>query len=271
MTSGATPTAPRDCSSAIRATSRATSCASKATARSCSGPASQDDNAALTVDMTNPDVRPGVAGDMPRDVIALERTTFLWKGALYDRVGMRNYDSQARAFGLDFRFDADFHDLFEARGTRRAHHGTRTSRVARPDTVEFSLSRPRRRRALHPPHVRARARPPHRRPGFVPRGAGAGRAPLDHRHDLLSRGRACATASTSCVPCGTCGGTCASGRPAAPPRPPPTSSSTRCCVRARADLDMLTTSTAIGHLSLCRHPLVLSTVFGRDGIITAHA
>src|SRR6476620_7353935 len=45
----------------------------------------QDDNAALTVDLTNTDVR--LEGDvLPRDIIAVERTKFLWQGALYERI-----------------------------------------------------------------------------------------------------------------------------------------------------------------------------------------
>src|SRR4051812_47453695 len=40
----------------------------------------QDDNAALSVDLTNPDIRPGEDNALPRDIIALNRTKFLWKG-----------------------------------------------------------------------------------------------------------------------------------------------------------------------------------------------
>ena len=88
------------------------------------GSAIQDDNAALTVDLTNPDIRPGEDTTLPRDIIALNRTKFLWQGVLHERIGLRNYDGQRRVFHLECRFDADFRDLFEVRGMQRAQRGT---------------------------------------------------------------------------------------------------------------------------------------------------
>src|SRR6476620_7484605 len=43
----------------------------------------QDDNAALTVDLTNPDIRPQEEDGIPRDAISIDRTIFLWEGACY--------------------------------------------------------------------------------------------------------------------------------------------------------------------------------------------
>jgi len=101
------------------------------------GSAIQDDNAALTVDLTNPDIRPGEDTALPRDIIALNRTKFLWQGTLYERIGLRNYDLKSRGFRLEFRFDADFRDLFEVRGMQRAQRGTTTVEVQSPDRVVF--------------------------------------------------------------------------------------------------------------------------------------
>src|SRR4051812_37447601 len=54
----------------------------------------QDDNGALSVDMTTPDIR--LDGDdeitLPREIIAIERTKFLFHSACYDRIGLRSYD-----------------------------------------------------------------------------------------------------------------------------------------------------------------------------------
>jgi glycogen debranching enzyme len=79
----------------------------------------QDDNAALSVDLTNPDIALDAESGLPRDMIALHRTKFLWSDACYERIGFRNYDSRSRRFQLQLRFDADFHDLFEVRGMKR--------------------------------------------------------------------------------------------------------------------------------------------------------
>ena len=43
---------------------------------------------------------------LPRDIIAVERTKFLWHGALYERIGLRNYDSHRREFQVELQFDA---------------------------------------------------------------------------------------------------------------------------------------------------------------------
>jgi glycogen debranching enzyme len=98
----------------------------------------QDDNAALSVDLTNPDIRPGEDNALPRDIIALNRTKFLWKGVLYERIGLRNYDAHRRVFRLECRFDADFYDLFEVRGMQRDHRGHHSIKTVAPDRVVFS-------------------------------------------------------------------------------------------------------------------------------------
>jgi glycogen debranching enzyme len=96
----------------------------------------QDDNAALTVDLTNPDIRLDHQV-LPRDIIAIERTKFLWQGALYERIGLRNYDPHRRFFSLQLSFDADFRDLFEVRGMQRELRGYRSIEALTPDQVAF--------------------------------------------------------------------------------------------------------------------------------------
>jgi glycogen debranching enzyme len=97
-----------------------------------------DDNAALSVDLTNPDIEQNHHLEMPRDVIALHRTKFIWKDVSYERIGMRNYDIRRRNFSVDLHFDADFHDLFEVRGMKRRQHGRRSADIIGDDKVVFS-------------------------------------------------------------------------------------------------------------------------------------
>ena len=81
----------------------------------------QDDNGALSVDMTTPDIRIDAHDEttIPRELIAIERTKFLFKGACYDRIGLRNYDSRHWKLKIGITFDADYRDLFEVRGMDR--------------------------------------------------------------------------------------------------------------------------------------------------------
>jgi glycogen debranching enzyme len=95
-----------------------------------------EDKAALSVELTNPDLQIGDA-KLPRDTIFLHRTKFLWRGVCYERVNIRNYGSLARRLRIDFLFDSDFQDVFEVRGTRRMRRGAMTSRVAGPQRVEL--------------------------------------------------------------------------------------------------------------------------------------
>jgi glycogen debranching enzyme len=99
----------------------------------------QDDNGALSVDMTTPDIRMDAHDEttIPRELIAIERTKFLFRGACYDRIGLRNYDSRHRTLKVAVTFDADFRDLFEVRGMDRPVRGKRSVQVASPSEVQF--------------------------------------------------------------------------------------------------------------------------------------
>ena len=96
-----------------------------------------EDKAALTVHLTNPDIQLAEDEKLSRDTIFLERTKFLWKAVCYERISIRNYTSVQRRLGVDFLFEADFHDLFEVRGTKRLRRGKVLMNVIEPDGVAF--------------------------------------------------------------------------------------------------------------------------------------
>ena len=75
---------------------------------------------------------------MPADAIAIDRTKFLFAGGCYERIGFCNYDSRPRSFEVAIRFGADFHDLFEVRGTRRKARGTGDGPITDASTVTMS-------------------------------------------------------------------------------------------------------------------------------------
>jgi glycogen debranching enzyme len=89
-----------------------------------------DDNAVFTADLTNPDIRQHDAVAMPRGQIHFSRSRVLWDRHWIERVRVSNHSLQRLEVAVSFRFDADFADLFEVRGTRRARRGTRL-----PDTI----------------------------------------------------------------------------------------------------------------------------------------
>ncbi len=83
------------------------------------------DNAAISVDLTNPDiVRDGLLL-IPRGTLHLSRLMVLSQGVLHDRIKVRNYGLAPIVVSIDIEFDADFVDLFEVRGTHRLQRGQR--------------------------------------------------------------------------------------------------------------------------------------------------
>ncbi len=89
----------------------------------------RDDNSALTVDLTNPAVYRGGRIVLPKDMLHIVRTIFLWRGTAYQRIGVQNHSENPASFELTLLFDNDFADLFEVRGERRPRRGIGSSKV----------------------------------------------------------------------------------------------------------------------------------------------
>ncbi|HWG06338.1 MAG TPA: glycogen debranching N-terminal domain-containing protein, partial [Beijerinckiaceae bacterium] len=96
-----------------------------------------EDKAALSVDCTNPDLLIGQSDKLLSNTIFLQRTKFLWNATCYERVNIKNFASARVQLHIDFLFDADFRDLFEVRGTYRENRGVKTVRVPGPNKVVF--------------------------------------------------------------------------------------------------------------------------------------
>ena len=118
----------------------------------------RDDNIALTCDLTNPDLELS-DGAVEHDLIHMRRTKLLWDAACYERLAIRNFAHHAILLSVEWRFGADFADLFEVRGTPRTRRGTPHSPSADADSVTLSytgLDDRRRSTALHFAPVPAR-------------------------------------------------------------------------------------------------------------------
>src|ERR1700692_1149177 len=97
----------------------------------------RDDNSALTVDLTNPDIYRQGRIVLQKDMLHIVRTIFLWRGTAYQRIGVQNHGDRPASFDLTLLFDNDFADLFEVRGEKRPRRGIGTSKLLGPTDVMF--------------------------------------------------------------------------------------------------------------------------------------
>ena len=88
----------------------------------------REDNAFLAIDLTNidsPEAATSSIGDLSRGTVHVFRSQFLLPGCRYEHIRIRNYGLESVRLAVSFQFDADFADIFEVRGSKRERHGTR--------------------------------------------------------------------------------------------------------------------------------------------------
>jgi glycogen debranching enzyme len=95
----------------------------------------RDDNSALTVDLTNPDIYRDGRIVLKKDMLHIVRTIFLWRGTAYQRIGLQNHGDRPASFDLTLLFDNDFADLFEVRGEKRPRRGIGSGKLLGPTDV----------------------------------------------------------------------------------------------------------------------------------------
>ncbi|MCH9046985.1 MAG: amylo-alpha-1,6-glucosidase [SAR324 cluster bacterium] len=93
------------------------------------------DNSTLNVDLTNQDISQNGKVALPRNSYHLFRSKFLCNGVCYEQIRVKNYRSEKTKVILELRFDADFTDIFEVRGMKRARRGERLPSVVDEDSV----------------------------------------------------------------------------------------------------------------------------------------
>ncbi len=227
----------------------------------------RDDNSALTVDLTNPDVYRNGRIVLRKDMLHIVRTIFLWRGAAYQRIGVQNHSEDVARFDLTLLFDNDFADLFEVRGERRPRRGVGASKLRGVSCVELDytgLDGKSRSTALQfdPPPTRLAANaatyhldlaPQQVRSLFVVASCNKPPAPepvaffrglLAHRREMRQSTRGATSIETS------------------------NNIFNEVLCQSMADLNMLMTDTPQGRYPYAGIPWY-STTFGRDGIITA--
>jgi glycogen debranching enzyme len=93
------------------------------------------DNGLLSVDLTNPDMIADGSIALRGQLIHVSRLKFVWKAACYEQLLVRNFDLVPHAVTLAIRFAADFADLFEVRGEKRARRGRSSAARRSPSSV----------------------------------------------------------------------------------------------------------------------------------------
>src|SRR5450631_4186478 len=227
----------------------------------------RDDNSALTVDLTNPDIYRAGRIVLQKDMLHIVRTVFLWRGTAYQRIGLQNHGENLASFDLTLLFDNDFADLFEVRGEKRPRRGTGSSKLLGLSDVALDykgLDGKSRSTALHfdprPTRLAVNAatyhlelapqqvsslfvaascnKPPEFRPAPFLRGL------LAHRREMRRSTLGATSVETS------------------------NDIFNEVLCQSMADLNMLMTDTPQGRYPYAGIPWY-STTFGRDGIITA--
>jgi glycogen debranching enzyme len=93
----------------------------------------REDNAFLSVDLTNVDTNLNGQCELPRGTVHMFRLQFLRGATCYQYVRLLNYGLEPVKVFVTLQFDADFADIFEVRGTKRSRQGERL-----PDHAEKS-------------------------------------------------------------------------------------------------------------------------------------
>jgi glycogen debranching enzyme len=227
----------------------------------------RDDNSALTVDLTNPDIYRHGRIVLQKDILHVVRTLFLWRGTAYQRIGLQNHGENLASFDLTLLFDNDFADLFEVRGEKRPRRGTGSSRLLGASDVALDymgLDRKSRSTALH----------------FDPRPTHLAVNSATYHFDLAPQQISSLFVTASCnkpiphKPVPFFRGLLAHRREMRQSAKGATSIETsndifnEVLCQSMADLNMLMTDTPQGRYPYAGIPWY-STTFGRDGIITA--
>ncbi len=230
----------------------------------------QHDNMVLDVDLTNPDLFDAEGAlVLQKDTFHVARAKFLWGGACHELLTVTSYAERRQKLRLAFEFDADFADLFEIRGFRRTRRGAVRTRLLGGAEVAFVYE-----------SLDGMARST--RISFGPQPARLTETRAEFELDLAARERRPISVAVHCIE-GTAPAAAerrffvarrqarralSTARAIAPEIETSNASVNSMLARSAADLAMLTTQTPHGPYPYAGVPW-FSTVFGRDGLLTA--
>jgi len=83
------------------------------------------DNSLFSADLTNVDITQDDEVVIPRGTLLVSRSKFLYECSCYEQLRIANFGLNAIKIPFGLKFDADYADIFEVRGTKREHRGQR--------------------------------------------------------------------------------------------------------------------------------------------------
>jgi glycogen debranching enzyme len=228
----------------------------------------KEDNDLLAVDVTNPDVYQADQMMIPRGTLHLARTKFLWQEVCYECLKINNYGLATVTASFSYHFEADFADIFEVRGTKRKRRGQYLDGQVDPGSVCLSY------RGLD-------GVTRHTRLEFSPKPTTLSTSDATFMLELRPKAEAIFYLTIVCVSNqGTCQPTTYTNAFVQSSEILQNAKDEICDIytmndpfncwinRSLTDLQMMTTETSAGPYPFAGVPWY-STVFGRDGIITA--
>jgi glycogen debranching enzyme len=102
------------------------------------GSSMREDNAIFSADLSNPDMFSGERVVLEKDTLHINRSVFVWRDTLFQRLSLRNHSAKRVELLISITFSADFADVFEVRGMRRARRGTFSVRLNGPHEALLS-------------------------------------------------------------------------------------------------------------------------------------
>jgi glycogen debranching enzyme len=81
------------------------------------------DNTLFSADLTNPKMQLSDRKELRRGLLHVSRSRFVWANSCYEKIEIRNYSLEALAIEVVLEFGADFADIFEVRGHAREKRG----------------------------------------------------------------------------------------------------------------------------------------------------
>ena len=98
----------------------------------------KEDNLLFVVNLTNPDVYEGDGVVLPRGTLHITRTRLLQQSTCFETLRFINYGLSSVEVHFSIEFGADFADLFEVRGMRRERRGIRRDATMEADQMWFA-------------------------------------------------------------------------------------------------------------------------------------
>jgi glycogen debranching enzyme len=96
----------------------------------------RNDNGFLAVDLSNVDSKVEGKIELARGTIHIFRSKFLDDAGCHEQIRVLNYGAETVEASISLRFAADFADIFEVRGTMREHHGENLlTRMSREEVI----------------------------------------------------------------------------------------------------------------------------------------